>query len=413
MQRRPSCERRALAALVVGFLTVVLPASPAPGDLASRLVGTGANESPLAGEAADGTSLGSLSNSGGRISWSRTIEGGETQVFSFDVSLPADQWPRPGGVCVGVLWPGTQSTFFDHDMDLEVFSPDGTPAATSPGGASDTESVRLPGPANGTYRIEVSSDTTVSYQGLVMVQHDYPGAPRDLLPDVSTLAPDRVQFDQVTLGTCNIQEQDQLPRRCLRFDLAYANFGEGPLEVRIANGVDPSTGQVLATQRVYRSDGTFHDVPAGTLNFHAFHGHFHFENASVAELWNADGAGNRVGTQPVRTGSKSGFGFADVLNPSFGQRDTGAKTYTGTRDEQVQHQRIGGISAGWVDVYPEDTNGNYIEVSGVPDGAYVLRIVFDPDNKLAEEDETNNAVCLPVSIGPGDTAAKTGAPYAC
>jgi hypothetical protein len=47
----------------------------------------------------------------------------------------------------------------------------------------------------------------------------------------------------------------------------------------------------------------------------------------------------------------------------------------------------------------------------VPDGAYVLRI--DPDNRLQELDETNNAICQPITISPGDMAAKTGAAYAC
>jgi hypothetical protein len=47
----------------------------------------------------------------------------------------------------------------------------------------------------------------------------------------------------------------------------------------------------------------------------------------------------------------------------------------------------------------------------VPHGAYVLRI--DPDNNLLELDDTNNAICQPISISPGDVAAKTGAAYAC
>lgn len=46
-----------------------------------------------------------------------------------------------------------------------------------------------------------------------------------------------------------------------------------------------------------------------------------------------------------------------------------------------------------------------------PAGAYVLRT--DPDNNLVERDEANNAICQPISMGPGDVAAKTGPAYAC
>jgi hypothetical protein len=409
MQRRPPCglERRALAALVVGFLTLVLPAAPAPGGLASGRVETEV--------LADGTSLGTVSNSGARISWSRAIGGGETQVLLLDVALPPDEWERPGGVFVGVHYPGSQSAL-DADMGLTVTAPDGT-RTVSPNGSisgsccSDTESVRLPSPPNGTYRIEVSSDNDVSYEGLAMVQHESPTPARDLLPDLTTPAPDRVLFGDFLLGSCSREEFPEGARRCLRFDLAAANFGDGPLEVRVG-GVDTS-GKVRASQRVYRSDGTFSERDAGAFSFHAFHGHFHFDDFWLAQLWASDADGNRLGSQPVRTGSKNGAGACDGLNPWFGQRHTAPRAYSCDNPHTLPLLEFGGISVGWVEVYPMDLQGNHVEVSGVPDGSYVLRLITDPDDKLLELDETNNALCQPISLGPGDTATKTGAAYPC
>jgi hypothetical protein len=51
---------------------------------------------------------------------------------------------------------------------------------------------------------------------------------------------------------------------------------------------------------------------------------------------------------------------------------------------------VQGLSPGWVDIYEWYLPGQYLDVSGVPNGDYVLETTADPDNKLVESNENNN-----------------------
>jgi len=61
-----------------------------------------------------------------------------------------------------------------------------------------------------------------------------------------------------------------------------------------------------------------------------------------------------------------------------------------------------GISAGCADLYRETFECMYVDFTddAVPPGDYMLRITTDPENRVAEDDETNNVVEAPVTIGP-------------
>ena len=60
------------------------------------------------------------------------------------------------------------------------------------------------------------------------------------------------------------------------------------------------------------------------------------------------------------------------------------------------------ISAGCADVYGVDLGCQYLDVTGVPDGNYTLRITVDPFGRIPELDETNNVATLAVTLGAGD-----------
>jgi hypothetical protein len=47
----------------------------------------------------------------------------------------------------------------------------------------------------------------------------------------------------------------------------------------------------------------------------------------------------------------------------------------------------------------------YIEVSGVPDGYYILETLADPDNTLREADETNNCGAVLIRLSNMSTAS--------
>ncbi len=50
-----------------------------------------------------------------------------------------------------------------------------------------------------------------------------------------------------------------------------------------------------------------------------------------------------------------------------------------------------GVSVGWADVYPWFLADQYIEMSGLADGYYLLESLVDPSDKILETDETDNS----------------------
>ena len=55
--------------------------------------------------------------------------------------------------------------------------------------------------------------------------------------------------------------------------------------------------------------------------------------------------------------------------------------------------QVVGISAGWMDIYGAALPDQFVEITGVPDGTYVLEIELDPNNVFKESVETDNKVC--------------------
>jgi hypothetical protein len=62
-----------------------------------------------------------------------------------------------------------------------------------------------------------------------------------------------------------------------------------------------------------------------------------------------------------------------------------------------------GISPGWADIYVADIPCQWIDVTGVPDGTYTLRVGVDEQNIIDELDGVSNEATLRVRL-EGDTA---------
>ena len=117
------------------------------------------------------------------------------------------------------------------------------------------------------------------------------------------------------------------------------------------------------------------------------HGHGHYANYARYELLDATG---RVAV----VGRKQGFCLRDNACP--------APVYTCA---------FQGISAGCADVYGVDLGCQYLDVTGVPDGNYTLRVTVDPFARIAELNETNNVTTLAVVLG-SDSCTATDLPAA-
>jgi hypothetical protein len=60
-----------------------------------------------------------------------------------------------------------------------------------------------------------------------------------------------------------------------------------------------------------------------------------------------------------------------------------------------------GLHIGYEDVYPSSIDCQWIDVTGVPAGTYILSVVINGDKYLPESDYTNNEARVQVQIPPG------------
>lgn len=348
--------------------------------------------------------------------------------FRVDVALPAATFAnRRGGVQVGVRWLDER-----QDVDLYVYGPDGKLAAKSAHIVSTAESVLIRTPANGAYRAVVvpTGAAATNYEGIAEVEFAPPVSPlRSLLPDLVPHRPGNLHIatDAYLLqlgvpsmpGGCYPEETlEQGARRCLRFDQAIANHGDGPFELRYR--LDGLFTNPNLNQRIYRSDGSFWERKADTYQFHPTHAHFHYKNFAQAKLWRADADGLRIGAAPVRIGRKNGFCMEDVENYAFGEKGDAARTYTPPECITPSYinlalreaSMVNGISVGWADVYNWFLADQFIEISGLVDGYYVLESVADPANTVVEVDDSNNTASSLIRLC-GNTAEVVGSEHNC
>jgi hypothetical protein len=217
------------------------------------------------------------------------------------------------------------------------------------------------------------------------------GGPNYLFPDILTY----VREDQPYLVNWDILETS------LRVDTVFANVGDGLFEIRSGPVIAPGTIQVL--QRVYintDAGAEFEDFPANTaVDAHQEHGHIHFEDFSMFELFEVTTDGGVYGVgERVAGGVKSSFRLRDSIQlpePEWADRVSFPSSNTGT------HQRI---SVGYGDEYKHGTEGQSFSIAGVPIGPlYWLRQTADPEDVILETDETNNSFEILIELArPGE-----------
>jgi hypothetical protein len=165
-------------------------------------------------------------------------------------------------------------------------------------------------------------------------------------------------------------------------------------------------------QRIYRSDGSTRDRFASTYEFHAAHAHFHYVGFSQASLWQTDASGGRIGTAPLRIGRKAGFCLIDSEWRGAGPAPAATYVETGCKVPEAgpPPEYVQGISPGWADLYSALTEGQFVEITGLPDGLYRLEISLDPDRTLREVSRVNNrsAVTIELCAGNAQVSPPTG-----
>lgn len=203
--------------------------------------------------------------------------------------------------------------------------------------------------------------------------------PETLLPDLRSLRPADFKIVLDVRGR----------RRFLHFSTAFWNRGPGVLElVGREQGGDPL---LQVTQQVYRADGSLEDVPAGFFEYEGDHGHWHWENFSRYELWTVSEHGLDI---LAAANDKVGFCLRDVrvyrgdpqhVRLPAGQSAVGELAYDSCFWEKQ------GLSVGWLDIYRANLPGQFVEITGLPDGLYALKTIIDPADTIWETDEENNS----------------------
>ena len=175
--------------------------------------------------------------------------------------------------------------------------------------------------------------------------------------------------------------------RLLRFTTTSWNAGRGPLEI-VGGATDAATGKQQVFQRVYDDAGGYEDVPAGQMDWHSTHGHVHFNDYATYTLRpaGANGASERYG-------EKVSFCLIDTDRVDRTLAASPKRPVYTTCGAQRQ-----GISVGWGDGYRYYLDGQHIDITGLPNGDYVLLINVDPKNRIEETDDQDNVSSTTVRI---------------
>lgn len=181
--------------------------------------------------------------------------------------------------------------------------------------------------------------------------------------------------------------------RRLRFTTIMTNEGAGPLEV---HGTRDSIARAHMTtsQRIYDTAGGWRMVPSRALMEYAEdgHDHWHIQGVMLYQIWSADGVNRR--------GTKVGFCFLDSVRmpgslPGTPSGVVYGESRCGDRDDLTNSM---GLSVGYGDEYPANFAYQWIDISTLPPGDYVVQARADEQNWYVESSENNNCAYARIRI---------------
>jgi hypothetical protein len=202
----------------------------------------------------------------------------------------------------------------------------------------------------------------------------------------------RLEWDTFPADDCSVIEREVAPgrRRLLRFDSVTPNLGPGDLVV-----------------------GSPRDHPEW-FDLETCHGHEHFKEYADYRLWTPAGfaawtdlrrahpgacAADLLQGRPdiarlMAGGRKQGFCVIDIQPTALGACAGAAPAprYLDCADQ--------GISVCWADVYDSYLDGQWIDVTGLPAGEYVLEVEVNAERFFAEADYADNAASVALSLPP-------------
>lgn len=221
---------------------------------------------------------------------------------------------------------------------------------------------------------------------LVPAAPDVPCSGSDVLGDacadlvVDALDASNIQPTEESFGPahCAVAEGlvDSGDRKLLRFPLATANVGRGPVVLGV-----PSQHPAWFTDS-------------------ACHGHAHFDDFAAYRLWAPDAYpawAHARAAEPERPASEVLAEHPELAAFQASGRKQGFCLLDGERITPLSPAPAfptcgyQGISPGWKDRYDTWLDGQWVDVTGLPMGYYVLEWEANPERRIAESDFGNNA----------------------
>jgi hypothetical protein len=203
----------------------------------------------------------------------------------------------------------------------------------------------------------------------------------DKLPDLAMLAPFDIRLETSPTG-----------RRLLRFSTVVVNLGSGPFRLY---GYDPTDGvasigdTLKVRQRILRSDGTYRERSTTATMVYVTadgHNHFHVQDLQRFKL-------QTLGGTTLKNTAKTGFCFLDTYvygstKPSYFNGNVSVCQVSPAKTVTM------GVSSRWGDIYKSNIAFQWIDITGLASGDYVIKTIADPPwdtgGRFTESNESNN-----------------------
>lgn len=292
-----------------------------------------------------------------------------------------------------------------------------------------------PAPGTWTLRVVPLAARDIGFRLRAALEPE-PDPPREsglLMPDLRSVPPFELGFTTPTISygpgvrspsaplACMAEEVEEAvtggrepPRACLRLSLGVENVGLGPLLFHHDDcGLVGTCIENTLTQHAYETDPQATSPPywrhdadwehdAGEGRWHRTHRHLHYEGMYAATLFRIV---RTHGAKPPRLealgdGRKVGFAPSEEWLADwdhFSQQDS----------ECCYQNHDISLAPGWGDIYEWNRSGNVVDFPvdalGRPEpGEYLIGGRVDPEGRIAESDEGNNASYVHFRVGQPD-----------
>jgi hypothetical protein len=203
-------------------------------------------------------------------------------------------------------------------------------------------------------------------------------AATSILPDLAMVPPFDFRIETNGAG-----------QKLLRFSTVVVNVGKGPFQLIGYDSDGATIGDTLSVrQQIKRSNGnwieraTTASMEWGTDG----HNHWHVLAYQRFKLQNLD-------VETVGTGAKTGFCSLDSYH--YGSKKPAFYTNDVDICQVGQSETVlMGTSRKWGDIYGWNLAFQWVDITGLPNGRYKLKVIADPPfasgGRFVESDESNN-----------------------